>query len=635
MIRLRTPFPWIFPLLFSLISVNAIAQERSKIDLKEDSKWIPEIIQRLDYFIDTTNALDIKKVSSPAFQEKFKPISDPHIVYENITDFIWIRMTVANHQQNDHYSWYFESWGYDLDEIIFYSPQENKGYFPMKAGYDYPFGDRDILHKNFNYFLNIRPGETKTYYIKIRRSYPLTFSFHLRTNDEFISHSLNEYFFLGLYYGILLLILTLHLYLVVKLKKNLYLFSSILILSSIWFSLGRDGLGFQYLWPSVPGINTITNFSSLTELFVIISTLLFSYFFVQKYKKNPKLKSLTLAAIAIMVGMFLNQNYGLVMDAIPYMIISFLILLVPFTIGLRSLLSIGRFSLSYTLAYVCLFLIIAHSYTRAFALFSDPILNWYFVHPVIIVEMVLFSLSILNQIKYLQEEYKKANLEKTTALEEKNRVTYEMNNKLHQKVKERTEEIENMAADLAQKNVVLQTTNLKLEELNTQISNINRYLKENNDKLRNNVEEITKDMALMKGFEFEDFKKVFPDKETCLKFLSELKWQQKFICKKCGYNKSTESRNHGRRCKNCNYYESPTADTLFHKLKFPIEKAFYILYLSNRKDVELTLNELSEILDLRRETCWAFKNKIAQAMEKVGHNKELSGWETLALVHLE
>ncbi|AGA78916.1 7TM-containing protein possibly involved in signal transduction [Echinicola vietnamensis DSM 17526] len=620
--------------LFSLVSALK-AEEHSVIHLQKDVKWIPEIIQNLDYFIDTTNSLGIEQVASLEFQEKFSHITDPHVVYGHLNDFLWIRMTVANQQQNDHYGWYFESWGYDLDEITFFSPQGESGYFPMKAGYDYPFDDRDILHKNFNYFLNIRPGETKTYFIKIRRSYPLTFSFHLRTNDNFISHSLNEYFFLGLYYGILVLILTLHVYLVIKLKENLYLFSSILIVSSIWFSLGRDGLGFQYLWPSVPWINTITNFSSLTELIVIISTLLFSYFFVQKYKKTPILKPLTVAAIAIMMGMFLNQNYGMVMDAIPYMVISFLILLVPFTIGLRSLLSIGRFSLSYTLAYVCLFLIIFHSYTRAFALFNDPILNWYFVHPVIIIEMVLFSLSILNQIKYLQEEYKKANIEKTTALEEKNRVTYEMNNRLHQKVKERTEEIENMATALAQKNVVLQTTNLKLEELNAQISNINRYLKENNDKLRSNVEEITKDMALMRGFDFEDFKKVFPNKEACLKFLSELKWQQKFVCKKCGYNKSNEDNNHGRRCKNCNYYESPTAETLFHKLKFPIEKAFYILYLSNRKDVELTLNELSEILDLRRETCWAFKNKIAQAMEKVGHNKDLSGWETLALVYLE
>jgi len=149
------------------------------------------------------------------------------------------------------------------------------------------------------------------------------------------------------------------------------------------------------------------------------------------------------------------------------------------------------------------------------------------------------------------------------------------------------------------------------------------------------VDETTKNLALMKGLDFEDFKKVFPDKNSCLRFLSELKWKNKYQCKKCGYNKFADGANHGRRCKNCNYYESPTVETLFHKLKFPIEKAFYILYLSNRKDVDLTLNELSEILDLRRETCWAFKNKINQAMEKTDHNKELSGWESLALVHLE
>lgn len=128
--------------LFSLVSALK-AEEHSVIHLQKDVKWIPEIIQNLDYFIDTTNSLGIEQVASLEFQEKFSHITDPHVVYGHLNDFLWIRMTVANQQQNDHYGWYFESWGYDLDEITFFSPQGESGYFPMKAGYDYPFDDRE------------------------------------------------------------------------------------------------------------------------------------------------------------------------------------------------------------------------------------------------------------------------------------------------------------------------------------------------------------------------------------------------------------------------------------------------------------------------------------------------------------
>jgi len=33
-----------------------------------------------------------------------------------------------------------------------------------------------------------------------------------------------------------------------------------------------------------------------------------------------------------------------------------------------------------------------------------------------------------------------------------------------------------------------------------------------------------------------EFQERFPDEDHCMKYLSELKWQNGFICKKCNYN---------------------------------------------------------------------------------------------------
>ncbi|MCH7412445.1 signal transduction protein [Belliella sp. R4-6] len=608
-------------------------EQKTIIKLNDDISQV-HIANTYDFFLDTAAAYSIEDITKEHLQSQFQKVTDSHVLFDYLDSPIWMRFTVQNDQTLSNHSWYLESWGFDIKNITFYFPNQDGTFETSTAGFERPFEERKIKHKNFNYFLDLRPNETKTFYLKVQRSYNQEFSFHLRTNEKFLVHSLNEYFLLGIYYGVLIIILTFNLYLFYRLRDTLYLYFPCLILACIWFSLGRDGLGFQFLWPNAPWVNKLNN-EKFIELIIILSTLLFSDRFVQKYTKSKRVLTFTYIAILLKLILFVSQIFIYELNYIAYIVITIIILSIPFSMGLYALIKAKIYSWSYTFAYLCLFLVIVYSYSKSIQLFSSPVINWYFVYPVIFMEMILFSFSIFNQLKFLQNQFLEANKEKTIALERNNQLTQELNSKLKEKVRARTEKIERMAADLAKKNVELQTTNLKLQELNSQVTQINNYLTENNALLKSSVEEVTKDLALMKGLDFEDFKSVFPDKETCLKFLSELKWKDKYHCKKCDYNKFTEGPNHGRRCKNCNYYESPTVDTLFHKLKFPIEKAFYILYLSNRKDVDLTLNELSEILELRRETCWAFKNKIAQAMEKVGHNTDLNGWEALALVHLE
>jgi hypothetical protein len=588
----------------------------------------------MDFFLDTAGTLTIDDVIQPEIQKRFQKVTDPHILFDYFESAIWVKLTIENAQKSFDKSWYFESWGFDIKSFDFFFPNPDGTYEMHQAGFALPFKTRRINHKNFNYFLDLRPGEQKTYYLKIQRNYNHQFSFHLRTNERFLNHSLNEYFLLGTYYGVLILILILNLYLFLKLKDLLYLYFQGLILSYIWFSLGRDGLGFQYFWPSMPWLNQLNN-QYVIELFIILTTLLFSNRFVQKYTKSDKVIRFTTWSIILKLIFFFNQLFFIELHYISYLVITILILLIPFVFGLRELIKEKILSWSYIFAFACLFLVIIYTYSRSIELFENPVINWYLMYPVIFLEMILFSFSILNQIKFLQDEFIKANAEKTLILEKNNQLTQELNSKLKEKVRARTEKIEQMAADLALKNEELQESNAKLEDLNKKVTEMNQLLLERNAELISSVDEITKSLALMKGLGFEEFKKVFPDKDTCLKFLADLKWKEGYRCKKCEYNKYQETTNFSRRCKNCNYLESPTVDTLFNKLKFPIEKAFYILYLSNRKDVDLTLNELSEILELRRETCWAFKNKIAQAMKKVGHNKDLSGWESLALVDLE
>ncbi len=68
----------------------------------------------------------------------------------------------------------------------------------------------------------------------------------------------------------------------------------------------------------------------------------------------------------------------------------------------------------------------------------------------------------------------------------------------------------------------------------------------------------------------------------------------------------------------CSYVESPTSQTLFHKVKFDLVKAFYIVYFVSTNKKGITSTELSRKLSLRQKTCWSFKRKVMEVMKSLG-----------------
>lgn len=113
-----------------------------------------------------------------------------------------------------------------------------------------------------------------------------------------------------------------------------------------------------------------------------------------------------------------------------------------------------------------------------------------------------------------------------------------------------------------------------------------------------------------------DFQKKFPDDLSCLRYLAKIKWSKGYECKKCGNTRFCKGiQEYDRQCTKCHYLESPTAGTLFHKCKFPLLKAFYIVYYVSTSKKGISSTELSRKLELRQKTCWLFKQKVMKAME--------------------
>ena len=77
----------------------------------------------------------------------------------------------------------------------------------------------------------------------------------------------------------------------------------------------------------------------------------------------------------------------------------------------------------------------------------------------------------------------------------------------------------------------------------------------------------------------EQLEEMFGNDDKCLEFLAGIKWANGFVCKKCGNTNSCAGKeSFSRRCTKCKAKETATNGTVFHGVKFPISKAFYIAY---------------------------------------------------------
>ncbi len=114
---------------------------------------------------------------------------------------------------------------------------------------------------------------------------------------------------------------------------------------------------------------------------------------------------------------------------------------------------------------------------------------------------------------------------------------------------------------------------------------------------------------------FGNFESLFNNDEKCLELLAKIKWGDDFTCSKCGNTNYCKGKTpFSRRCTKCKKDESATAHTIFHNVKFPISKAFYIAYQICNENKKISSYEFARNLSLRQMTCWKFKDKVSKAI---------------------
>lgn len=125
-------------------------------------------------------------------------------------------------------------------------------------------------------------------------------------------------------------------------------------------------------------------------------------------------------------------------------------------------------------------------------------------------------------------------------------------------------------------------------------------------------------MKIFKGQGVVDFFDTFKSDDDCLAYLANHKWSPEnggFKCKKCGHSKYTvRKKNMARDCNRCHHVESPTAGTIFHKLKFGLRKGFLVAFEMSTNNRGVSAIQMSEKIGVSRQAAWRFMHKVRASM---------------------
>jgi transposase-like protein len=136
-------------------------------------------------------------------------------------------------------------------------------------------------------------------------------------------------------------------------------------------------------------------------------------------------------------------------------------------------------------------------------------------------------------------------------------------------------------------------------------------------------------MEIFRGQNLLEFTERFKTDEDCKIYLSEIKWENGYTCRKCGHKKYQVRKNHSRTCSHCSDTESPMANTLFHKVKFGLRKAFFMCFEMATTTKSLSASQMSVRFGVRENTARLFMHKVREAM-KSSENHPMDG-----IVHID
>ncbi|RQD73389.1 MAG: hypothetical protein D5R97_09485 [Candidatus Syntrophonatronum acetioxidans] len=248
----------IIPLLSNNSFLPAEAQDSLAIEKSRIKYNLNPYVELLE---DPSKELTLSDVLSDEYAHSFKTHGDEKAPSFSYTDsVIWLRFQLENFSPEK--DWLLEL-GYPLlNSVIFYYPEDDGSYSSHQTGNALPYQSREVAHRNFAFNIPSSLNQEQPFFLRIDTESAMVIPLSIWEYQSFMRKAQGDYFRLGIYYGIILMMICFILVLFLFTRERDYLYYAIFISSTGLFLMTFNGLTFQYFWPHNPwwGQNAINFF---------------------------------------------------------------------------------------------------------------------------------------------------------------------------------------------------------------------------------------------------------------------------------------------------------------------------------------------------------------------------------------
>ncbi|MBD1555794.1 response regulator [Vibrio sp. S9_S30] len=290
-----------------------------------------------------------------------------------------------------------------LDYLDFYQVIDGNRLVHQQSGDRYAFDVRPF-HDRHNTFRITHASDGPTvFYLRVQSESILQLPLDYYTDIEFAQTLGQENFFLGLFYGGLLLIAVYNACVFFRLRDKVYAYYLFFVISAALSAACWDGLAFHYLWSNAP--DWASRSIPITTGLLTFCTLLFSQELLQIRKNMPWANisiELTKAVSVLLIIMTYIVSYSTVGQ------LSFAVSIgsgvIGMLVGIAALYKKIEGSGLYLVAWSLLFIGVSMNSMVNIGLIHDSALTNYLIHLGGVIEVCLFSVALANRIKLLKQD---------------------------------------------------------------------------------------------------------------------------------------------------------------------------------------------------------------------------------------
>ncbi len=354
---------------------------------------------------DRKGELTFKEVSSLSESFIRHMEDEPNIGFTR--SVYWIKFYIHNLAPDQE--WTLEHSYPPMDLIELHIPQDETGETKtvQRSGDLIPFNERPIPHRNFLFNLNPPRGKTSAYYLRFKSESAMVFPLKIWSREAFTAKDSISQLILGLYFGLLIVMILYNLLIYISSKELSYLHYIIFVTSHFFFQMCMTGAAAVYLWSRNPWWtnHSLVIFSTLSVAFAIT----FTREFLHTKKWVPRIHLVLNCFLALSFfncasSLFVSYAVSIIVTNSLLLILSVVFIITAITTYRKGYLP-ARF---YLIAWLSLLVAVLILALKTFGFVPSNFFTTNILQIGSALEVILLSFAIADRINHLRKEKEEA-----------------------------------------------------------------------------------------------------------------------------------------------------------------------------------------------------------------------------------